>query len=564
MLQSVDLVAQYYERRRVGFGADLGASRAREDGVAFTHEAYANGAPGVRKSLTEMARLMREARNDKDVNGYAADVLTAAGLDGRNKSSWTVRNIVQALLDNVRAVVIYSPDPNGTEMITSPAGQLCLRPGLCIRKEDCDGLTTLLGALCLCVGLSVRICKQSWGSNVQEHVLLAVEDENGHWLKCDPSHPSLPVGRGVSAHSEEFYNPMDADPSIKVGGGAEIVTFGALPGVGRGGGGGGGGHGGGGGGGGGHGGGGGGGGHGGGHGGGGGGHGGGGGGHHGGGGHVVVGRGGRGGRRRFFGGQWWGWDGANWIVATDFGCLQWGSPITNPEAGLLALARSYAAELPSSDAYNGTTYLFSQENGVLVIRPCIAWSGVGRAVNSQLAPSRGRRRDGLGGFISDDQIKALVLETSSIMDQTDNAVGQCYGAGSLSAPRITVWRGVYSSWRTDMEALQTCIEDLVPSAHTQCLPYYDLSDGWTQAQSLLLGYQKTSSDWQKEVQGACTWYVPPPLPVAPIPGPVGPPQHTWRDDLKTAGYVIGGVLVVGTVAYATSQVVKLASLVKSA
>ena len=66
-------------------------------------------------SLTEMARLMREARNDHGVNGYAADVLKAAGIDGRNRSTWRVRAIVQAFLDNVRAVMIYSPDPTGTE-----------------------------------------------------------------------------------------------------------------------------------------------------------------------------------------------------------------------------------------------------------------------------------------------------------------------------------------------------------------------------------------------------------------------------------------------------------------
>jgi len=113
-------------------------------GVRHTHQEYPPGAPGVRKSLTEMARLMREARLDAAVCGYAADVLKAAGIDGRDRSRWTARNVTQALLENVRQVVIYSPDPLGAEMITSPAGQLCLRPGLCIRKEDCIPEGTLL------------------------------------------------------------------------------------------------------------------------------------------------------------------------------------------------------------------------------------------------------------------------------------------------------------------------------------------------------------------------------------------------------------------------------------
>jgi hypothetical protein len=179
-------------------------------------------------SLEEMSRLMREARNDKDVNGYAADVLKAAGLDGRNRDTWTARNVTQALLDNVREVMIYAPDPAGTEMITSPAGQLCLRPGLCIRKEDCDGLSSLLGALCMCVGFEVRIVKQSWGEDQQQHVLIAVRAEDGSWLKADPSHASMPVGRSVTAHEEHMYDPLDVKGAIGTSG-AELVTFGAIP-----------------------------------------------------------------------------------------------------------------------------------------------------------------------------------------------------------------------------------------------------------------------------------------------------------------------------------------------
>ena len=174
---------------------------------------------------------MREARQDHGVNGYAADVLKAVGIDGRDRSTWRVRAIVQAFLDNVRAISIYSPDPTGTEMIVSAAGQLCLRPGLCIRKGDCDDLSVLLGSLCLCVGLQVRILKQSWGGGQQEHVLIAVLDEHNVWLKADPSHASLPVGQGVPANEEQMYDPLDAVGAIGTSG-PELVTFGALPTVG--------------------------------------------------------------------------------------------------------------------------------------------------------------------------------------------------------------------------------------------------------------------------------------------------------------------------------------------
>ena len=138
----------YGIRAYTGLGASgapaWGAQRAAAENVAYKQKPYPAGAAGVRMSLEEMARLMREGRQDKDVCGYAADVLKAAGLDGRNRDTWTVANIVQTLLNNVRSVTIYSPDPSGTEMITSAAGQLCLRPGLCIRKEDCLPEGTLL------------------------------------------------------------------------------------------------------------------------------------------------------------------------------------------------------------------------------------------------------------------------------------------------------------------------------------------------------------------------------------------------------------------------------------
>ena len=217
------------QHARPGLGMpQLGPARAANEKISYKHEQYPAGAPGIKRSLDEMARLMREARLDKDVVGYSADVLRAAGIDGRDAGARTARRVAQAMLDNVRSVTVYMPDPNGAEYIVSPAGMLCLRPGLCIRREDCDGLTTLLGSLILCCGFNVRIVKQSWGPAHQEHVLVEVQDEDGTWLKADPSHPNLPVGRGVPAQSEEHRDPMDVVGSVGTAG-AELVTLGAFP-----------------------------------------------------------------------------------------------------------------------------------------------------------------------------------------------------------------------------------------------------------------------------------------------------------------------------------------------
>lgn len=538
-------VADRYIRRYTGLG-EWGARRAAEEGVAYTHQPYAEGVAGVKQSLTEMARLMREARQDKDVCGYAADVLRAAGIDGRDRSRWTARNVAQALLDNVRQTVMYSPDPAASEMITSPAGQLCLRPGLCIRKEDCDGLTTLLGALCMSVGFEVRIVKQSWGPSQQEHVLLAVRDEDGRWLKCDPSHASLPVGRGVQANQEEMYDPLDAQASIDVGAGAEIVTFGALPGLGRGGGGGGGRGGGG----------------------GGGRSGGGGGGGVRPGGGVTRGPSGQlvrlGVPRRFSGGRWWDWNGSSWIVSTTIACLQWGAPIVAP-ADLFAFAQSQLSASggqPVSNVWtDGGTYLFTIESGRVTIRPCVsvsATTGVGRAVNQQLAP----RRIGVGSSYSADQIQALLLEVSGIMDQTEQAVASAYSQGCLDQGKVLAFRTYYAGWVATRDALSECLADSLPSIHTSCSPFYALPGDWSQAQAVLTGYKNTieqSGGWQDQIATACSWYTKPPAHETPAVPPASSPTD-WLDKLKQGAYVVGGVMVLGVAAYATYKVVQVGSI----
>jgi hypothetical protein len=531
-------------------GYDWGVARGRAAGVKTTHDAYPAGAPGIRRSLEEMARLMREARLDPAVNGYAADVLKAAGIDGRNRAKWTAFQVAQTLLDNVRSVVIYSPDAAGAEVITSPAGQLCLRPGLCIRKEDCDGLSTLLGALLMCVGFRVWIVKQSWGPTQQEHVLIAVEDESGKKLKCDPSHATMPVGKGVPAQSEIFVDPLDTVGSIGVSG-AEIVTFGALPGsvsdmqgLGKGGGGGGG------------------------HGGGGGGwHGGGGGGWHGGGGGGGGWHGGHGGGpgvRTFHGGQWWLWNDGAWIV--DVGgctsCQQWGNPIA-PSSALLADAQAHLAASGGSPISNcwtdGATYLYTSENSNVVVRRCVSTrapgvSGLARRgqINDQLAPA------GVGALVTSAQIQVDIQNTSTLMDATNVGVQACAG---LAQSDVQTWAGIYAAWQLWLSGLNECVADSVPSIHTACVnpPYsYTLSEEWAAADAGLTGYQATARTWQAKIKMACPSYQPTP----PLPSPIAPPAPTtptsWVDDAKTVAGLVGGTVGVLVVGYGVYRVIQFA------
>jgi hypothetical protein len=180
---------------------------------------------GVRLSIETMASRMREGRLDPAVAGWARGVLKDAGLDGRDRPS--VRAQVGALLDALRKQAVYAPDAYGAEVISSASATLCLRPGLCINGGDCDDLSVALGSALLSLGIPVAIVKQSFGSDNQEHVLIAAQGEDQQWIYADPS-TRLPVGSAPNATDEEWFDPMGEIGAMREAS-PEIVTLGAPP-----------------------------------------------------------------------------------------------------------------------------------------------------------------------------------------------------------------------------------------------------------------------------------------------------------------------------------------------
>lgn len=172
--------------------------------VPAVRKDYPGGAKGVHFSLEEMARRIRDGRNDPYIRAFAAKTVTAAGV--RDKG---VRAQTQALLDRVRKDVMYAPDPVGTEMVVSPRHTLCLdENSLCMKIGDCDDLVVALASLLLSIGIPVQIVAQSFdASGVPSHVLLAVRDGNA-WLKADPS-TKLDVGRAHPATKEMWADPLE-------------------------------------------------------------------------------------------------------------------------------------------------------------------------------------------------------------------------------------------------------------------------------------------------------------------------------------------------------------------
>lgn len=177
-----------------------GLHRAGETGRM---EAYT----GTRRSVEEIAQAARHARHDADLRGWAVDALARAGIDSRARTA-TRREKVQCLLDALRAVTIYVPDPAGSEWIQKPHVTLCLR-NLCIRGGDCDDLLLCLVGLCLTVGIPVFLVKQEFGVGAQEHILMGFYDEVGMKLYADPANTTAPVYSGSRASREYWVDPLD-------------------------------------------------------------------------------------------------------------------------------------------------------------------------------------------------------------------------------------------------------------------------------------------------------------------------------------------------------------------
>jgi hypothetical protein len=201
----------------------------RTAGIPVTRTPYGSGAAGIRQSLEAMSLKMREGKTDARVIGWTGKVLRDAGLDGRDNRT-TVRAQVTALLDAFRANVIYAPDAYGSEVIQSAAATLCLSPGLCLNRGDCDDSVVALGSATLSLGIPTQIVKQNYGPEHQEHVLMAVYDGND-WVKVDPS-TNLPYGQAPRAQDELWVDPMDPIGTLPEAT-PEIVTLGKPEGLGR-------------------------------------------------------------------------------------------------------------------------------------------------------------------------------------------------------------------------------------------------------------------------------------------------------------------------------------------
>jgi hypothetical protein len=192
---------------------------AQAAGHKVVRQDYPEGVAGVKLSLETIADKIREGSLDKDVRGWAGDVLIAAGRPT------AVRAKAQALLDAFRKATVYVSDPVNTEYIASAAATLCLRPGLCIRARDCDDGVVAYGSLLASVGIPVRVIKQRFSLQDQEHVLVEFQGDSGEWLSADPS-TEYPIGRKAPAMEEFTVDPWAPSMAGLTGPPAQFVGIG--------------------------------------------------------------------------------------------------------------------------------------------------------------------------------------------------------------------------------------------------------------------------------------------------------------------------------------------------
>jgi hypothetical protein len=108
-------------------------------GVPIVTETYADGEPGIQKSLAEICRKVREGAPTAVMKSFAGNVLKQAGFPR------SARERATALFEYVRKNVGYMPDALGTEQIQTAAVTLCVDGApICIPIGDCFPVGTLL------------------------------------------------------------------------------------------------------------------------------------------------------------------------------------------------------------------------------------------------------------------------------------------------------------------------------------------------------------------------------------------------------------------------------------
>lgn len=163
------------------------------------------GSKGIQSSLEEVAKKVREGRNNVKVRELVIKIIHDAGGPKREKAK------TQAILDAHHLGYSYVSDPIHTEFMQGAALSWCADDsGVCFKGGDCDDAVIKVAAATLAAGIPTKIVGQAFdGDNgVPSHVILAIKDGND-WLRVDPSAKGFKVGDYAKAEKEVWIDPLE-------------------------------------------------------------------------------------------------------------------------------------------------------------------------------------------------------------------------------------------------------------------------------------------------------------------------------------------------------------------
>jgi hypothetical protein len=125
----------------------------------------------------------------------------------------TERQRAETLLKAVQKK-LWVPDPVGAEFMVGAHLMACDRTtpeAICYHGEDCDGVTSLLGACLLSVGIYVAVVGHAYGGSSSIGHVLCAAWVDGQWEYADPS-TDLALGKCVRFSRERLISV----PNVKV------------------------------------------------------------------------------------------------------------------------------------------------------------------------------------------------------------------------------------------------------------------------------------------------------------------------------------------------------------
>jgi hypothetical protein len=163
-----------------------------------------DGEDGIRTTIAVMLDLIRRGAGHPTVRQWVDGI--TGGIPYPDE-----RLTFETLLNSLRRVVVYRPDPAPTEYLLAPWYVLRCRVGATGGPVplDCDDLTVLSLSVFAAAGLSTRVRVVSYEPSGEWGHVYGLVRVDGRWVPVDLAADALgrPAGSGAETRAEEY--PVD-------------------------------------------------------------------------------------------------------------------------------------------------------------------------------------------------------------------------------------------------------------------------------------------------------------------------------------------------------------------